>query len=149
RGRTAGIRRSSRRGTRYRRRSRLRDEELIEAGQLEDLLHAWGGADHREGALDCAQLLVAGEQHAQPRGAEECDAGEVELDLVRPAADRFLQLVAEVVRPVGVQPARHAQLEDLALLMSSDLHATASPPYRRAGPGSRGGSCHSGGPPSG
>jgi hypothetical protein len=102
-------------------------EDLVQAGDLEDLGDVAVVADERELSAARPQTLEAAHEHAEGRGVDEGGVAEVDDDLLGPLADDLEQLLLELGRGVEVDLAREGDHERLAsdpLRLDVEVHVS-------------------------
>src|SRR5581483_10698445 len=105
-------------------------EDLVEAGDLEDLCDVAVAADERELAVVRPQALHAADEDAERRRVDERRAAEVDDHLLAALSDHLEQLLLELGRRVQVDLARERDDIGVAaelLGLDVEIHAQIPP----------------------
>ena len=78
------------------------NENLVEAGEVEDAVDGFGGVMDEEAAALGTELFVEGDEQADAGGADVLDAGEVEGDVAGPGGHGGVDGLGQVLGPVGI-----------------------------------------------
>src|SRR5207247_5219123 len=75
-------------------------------------------------SLDCLEFLVKLNEHAEAGGTEIVHLAEIQFNPMAASANGVIDGLADVISPVGVEPAAQFHFQDLTVLCFYDLHGS-------------------------